>query len=140
MRRPVRVILAMLVAATGLGAVAGCAEKRRPVNPEVDLHNPSATRRLEAVAAAGRAHDEARVPALFACLDDDDEAVRMAAAAVLSDWGGPFPAYRAYLPREERLAAARAWRATWDATRGRSSVRDAGGVGYTKGPADGPPR
>ena len=85
MRRPVRVILAMLVAATGLGAVAGCAEKRRPVNPEVDLHNPSATRRLEAVAAAGRAHDEARVPALFAYLNDDNETIQITTTTILSN-------------------------------------------------------
>lgn len=140
MSRPRRVHLATVVAAGLAVLCGGCAEKRRPVRPEVDLHHPSATRRLEAVAAAGASRDEARLPELFTRLDDDDEAVRIAAAAVLTDWVGPHPAYRAYLPREERLAAAAAWRAAADARRGRATVRDAGGVGYTKGPADVPPR
>ena len=139
MPRSTRGLLLTGVAAT-LVALAACAEKRRPVQPALDLHHPSATRRLEAVAVAGRARDEARIPALFACLDDDDEAVRMAAASVLSEWVGPWPAYRAYLPREDRLAAAKGWRANWDARRARPTVPDAGGVGYTKGPPDGPPR
>jgi HEAT repeat protein len=136
-RLPVVVIFAMATGAL-LGA---CGSSPRPVQPEFDLHSPSGARRLEAIGVTVRTRDVRETPALFALLDDDDEAVRLAAAAALEQLVGGNPGYRAYASREERLGMAATWRAR---TTGRSGLRpsepSSGGPGYTGEPTHVAPR
>jgi hypothetical protein len=140
-----RAVLPRLVAAAALGGAAvlgvGCESAKRPVRPDVDLHHPSASRRLEAVGAVARSRDTSQVPALFDRLLDDDEAVRLAAAAALRDLVGRDPGYRAYDAEGERAAKAAAWRAAWQGAgspaRSSSSL---GGPGSTGGAVHGTPR
>ena len=130
--RPIRT---MLAATTALCVAAACGSTaRRPTRPEVDLHHSSPARRLDAVAVTARTHDTSQVPALFDLLDDDDDSVRLAAASALTDFVGPEPSYRAYASREERLAAAEAWRSRWrGVAAGAPSAPSAGRPGYTGG-------
>jgi HEAT repeat protein len=111
----------------------------RPVKPEFDLHDPNGARRLAAVAETVRTRDAAQVPALFALLDDEDDAVRLAAADALRDLVGRDPGYRASASRGERLAMA----ATWKERVGpapRSQGAGVGGGGYTGEPSHVVPR
>jgi HEAT repeat protein len=124
------------------GALLGaCGSSPRPVQPEFDLHSPSGARRLEAIGVTVRNRDMNEVPALFALLDDDDEAVRLAAAAALEQLVGSNPGYRAYAPREERLAMAQTWRARTTGGAGlRPTGPSSGGPGYTGEPIHVSPR
>jgi HEAT repeat protein len=85
----------------------------RPVHPETDLHHPSATRRLEAVAAVDRSQDLAHVPALIELLDDPDPGVRLTASQALRDLTGRDTGYRAYGTPEERARQVAEWRSWW---------------------------
>jgi hypothetical protein len=109
----VPVLAATLAAVLAAAAFAACAEKHRPVQPDVDLHHPSGARRLEAVGAAAGSRDARYVPVLFDRLNDDDEAVRLMAAATLREMVGRDPGYQAFAPEAERLGMAAAWRAAW---------------------------
>jgi hypothetical protein len=132
-------LLVSLVGAVGLSCV-GC-ESPRPIRPELDLHAPSATRRLEAVAAVAKRGDRSQVAGLFDRLVDDDEAVRLAAAAALRDLVGRDPGYRAFESEGDCASKAAAWRAAWQGAGSPGpSSSGSGGVRYTGGAADGAPR
>ncbi len=108
----------LLPALAGLAFLGACGTPApRPIQPEFDLRHPSATRRVEAVAATVNARDTTQVPALILLLDDDDDAVRLSAGAALRDLTGHDTGYRAFAPPEERGRQAEAWR-TWWAARG----------------------
>jgi len=103
----------------------------RPVKPEFDLRHPSATRRVEAVSATVGTRDTSQVPALILLLEDDDDAVRLAAGAALREMTGHDTGYRAFSPPEERARHAAEWRAWWAARTATPSP----GVGPTGAPA-----
>jgi len=130
------------VGVLGVGVLgAGCEAAKRPVRPDVDLHHPSASRRLEAVGAVARSRDASQVPALFDRLLDDDEVVRLAAASALRDLVGRDPGYRAYDAEGERATKAAAWRAAWQASGSPArSSSGPGAAGYTGGAVHGAPR
>ncbi|MFO0933117.1 MAG: HEAT repeat domain-containing protein [Planctomycetota bacterium] len=141
-RAAVNVLRLAVVALGPVWALAlwGC-ESPRPVRPDLDLHSPSATRRLEAVGAAAKSGDRSYVPALFDRLVDDDEAVRMAAAAALRDLIGRDPGYKAFETEGDCAAKAAAWRAAWQAGGSPTpSSSGPGGARYTGGAAHGAPR
>ena len=147
---PPRLVAAALLVGTGVFGVgvlgvgvlgAGCEAAKRPVRPDVDLHHPSASRRLEAVGAVARSRDASQVPALFDRLLDDDEVVRLAAASALRDLVGRDPGYRAYDAEGERATKAAAWRAAWQASGSPArSSSGPGAAGYTGGAVHGAPR
>jgi HEAT repeat protein len=121
-----------------LALLAGCAsDSPRPVRPEYDLRDPSATRRLDAIATVERTRDRGSVPALIELLDDEDDAVRMAAGSALKSMTGHDTGYRAFAPPDERHAHMSRWRAWWGAESARpAGAKDAparGGAGYTIG-------
>lgn len=130
-----------ILAWVGAALLGACESAPRPVRPDVDLHHPSATRRLEAVGAVARSRDMTQVPALFDRLLDDDEAVRLAASAALREMVGRDPGYRAFDTDGERVAKAAAWRAAWQASGSPApSASGPGGPGYTGGAVHGAPR
>ena len=133
-------------------ALAGCGSTPpRPAKPDVDLHAPSATRRLEAVAVTEKQHDPSQVPALIDRLDDDDPAVRMMAGSSLTAITGHDTGYRPYASPAERLRQVALWRAWWGTQTGgqppsssgcplpkrpsspAASAPGTGGAGYTQG-------
>jgi len=122
-----------------LGACAS--EIHRPVRPEYDLRDPSATRRLTAISTVERTGDRSFVPALIELLDDDDETVRMAAGSTLKTLTGHDTGYRAFASPEERQSHVARWRAWWraptvDAKPAIVGAKDASspvGAGYTSG-------
>lgn len=106
-----------------VGLLAACAsEAPRPVRPEFDLRDPSATRRLSAIATVERTSDQASVPVLIEMLDDDDDGVRMAAGAALKNLTGRDTGYRAFAPQEERRAQIATWRALVRGATGKTPV------------------
>ena len=66
-----------------------------------------------------RTKDTAWVPGLIEALDDQDDGVRLEAAAALTAITGRDTGYRAYAPREERVRQVAEWRAFWAARQGR---------------------
>ena len=103
-----RFVRGLGVAAIAMLAATACAsEIHRPIRPEYDLRDPSATRRLTAISTVERTGDRTQVPALIELLDDEDESVRMAAGAALKGLTGHDTGYRAFAPPEERRAAGR---------------------------------
>ena len=100
--------------AVGIAFLAACGSaKERPIRPEFDLHDPSATRRSHAVAQVATTRDRSQVPALIILLNDEDEAVRLAAGRALRDVTGHDTGYRASAPPEERARQLELWRAWW---------------------------
>lgn len=117
-RRGLRAAAAGLLAA-GLFA-AGCSSSGpRPIDPSVDLHDPSGTRRAQAVQVVAAGRDLRHVEELIVLLDDPDETVRLQAGAALRSLTGHDTGYRPFLPRAERQAHVESWQAWW---------RDQGGV------------
>jgi len=130
---------------TGLAGVilfvpACASNESRPVRPEYDLRDPSATRRLVAIAAVEKSGDRTQVPVLIEMLDDDDDSVRMSAGSALKALTGHDTGYRAFGSPEERRAHVVRWRAWWaTSNRGAPPVRIAPSptpAGYTSGSAD----
>ena len=109
--------LLRLAAATPLLLSACGSTNPRAVQPETDLHHPSATRRLEAVATVTNSRDMGHVPALIEMLEDPDAGVRMTAGQSLKDLTGRDTGYRPYGPPEERARQAAEWRAWWASRR-----------------------
>jgi hypothetical protein len=103
------------------------------VSPATDLHHPSATRRLEAVAAVGTSRSTEHVPALIDLLEDEDVGVRMTASQTLTELTGRDTGYRPYGPAEERARQAAQWRAWWSARSTSGSGGAAGGARATAG-------
>jgi len=68
---------------------------------------------VEAVSATVGTHDASQVPALILLLEDDDDAVRLAAGSALRDLTGHDTGYRAFDPPEERARHAAMWRVWW---------------------------
>lgn len=94
--------------------LAGCAsDGTRPVEPGVDLYNPSGTRRAQAVQMVAASGDTAYVPELIALLDDRDETVRMQAHAALKQMTGHDTGYLPYEDRTARAEHVEQWRAWW---------------------------
>ncbi len=112
--------------------LAGCvAERPRPIRPADDLLDPNPTRRVQAVGEAGRLRDLGQVPRLIELLDDEDEAVRLAAGTTLTELTGRDTGYLPYAPAAERRRQVLAWRAWWDSADGRvreRSLRPPGAV------------
>jgi HEAT repeat protein len=79
----------------------------------MDLHDPSGTRRAEAIQAVLRSGDRSQVSTLIEMLDDPDGTVRLQAGAALHDLTGHDTGYRPYLSRAERRKHVEAWRAWW---------------------------
>lgn len=86
---------------------------------------------MEAVTATVGSRDTSQVPALILLLEDDDDAVRLAAGSALRDLTGHDTGYRAFSPPEERARQAAEWRAWWAARTAPNSP----GVGPTGAPA-----
>ena len=99
-----------------LSLFGACAsEIHRPSRPEYDLRDPGAARRLSAISTVERTGDRKEIPTLIEMLDDDDDAVRMAAGAALRGLTGHDTGYRAFAPQAERRAQIATWRAWWGA-------------------------
>jgi HEAT repeat protein len=100
-----------------LGVAAGCGAEPspRPVRPEFDLHHPSGTIRLHAIAQVAARRETSQVPALIERLDDEDPAVRLQAAAALREITGHDTGYEAYFSPAERQRHVGLWRAWWAA-------------------------
>jgi HEAT repeat protein len=110
-----------------LPAVACGTSAPRPVNPEFDLHDPSGTRRSQAVAKVAATHETRHVPALISRLDDEDDSVRLLAGRTLKDLTGHDTGYRATMESPERRRHIDLWRAWWAAkTRGAAGAPPAG--------------
>ena len=109
--RPLLLAGAMLL----VSAAGGCAsdEGPRPIDPAVDLHSPSGTRRAQAVQLVGQAGDHAYVPELIEMLDDRDETVRLQAHATLKALTGHDTGYRPFEDRAQRAEHVLAWQAWW---------------------------
>jgi hypothetical protein len=101
-----------LLAAACLAAACG-SPGTKPIRPEYDLHDPSGTKRAQAIATVSRTRDTSQVPALILLLDDEDPAVRMSAGATLKDLTGHDTGYRPYADAEERHAHQDLWRQWW---------------------------
>lgn len=96
------------------GIASGCGSNApRPINPEFDLHDPSGTRRAQAVTRVEVTGDTRQVPALISRLDDEDDAVRLLAGRTLKDLTGHDTGYRATMEPEERRRHIDLWRAWW---------------------------
>ncbi len=109
-------LIPLFVGFVGFVGVGGCGTPgKKPIRPEFDLHDPSATRRTEAVLDVSLRRDEKHVPALISLLDDDDPAVRMAAGTTLKELTGHDTGYRPYADLEERRRHVDLWRAWWAA-------------------------
>lgn len=94
--------------------VVGCGTPGpRPVDPRRDLHDPSPARRTQAVLMVAQERREASVPALIEMLDDEDPAVRLAAAETLTRLTGRATDYRPWDDATRRRAAVLDWRAWW---------------------------
>lgn len=131
-----RFVRGLGVAAIAMLAATACAsEIHRPIRPEYDLRDPSATRRLTAISTVERTGDRTQIPALIERLDDEDESVRMAAGAALKGLTGHDTGYRAFAGPEERRRQVATWSAWWR----RASATDGAvvvpppGAGYTTG-------
>jgi len=153
------VALRQVVGPLAFGAIVGCGSTTpRPAVPDVDLHHPSATRRLEAVTVTAKQRDLAQVPTLIDRLDDEDPAVRLMAGSTLVSLTGHDTGYRPYASSEERQRQQATWRAWWSSqghgaapaapspspagTRAPTPVGSApraGGAGYTQGATHGGP-
>jgi hypothetical protein len=97
--------------------LTACANDRpRPIRPVEDLHDPSSTRRVQAVAEVRRLGSAEHVPALIEMLDDEDESVRLVAGATLKDLTGRDTGYRPYASPQERRRQVEDWRAWWAGT------------------------
>jgi hypothetical protein len=111
---------------------AGCGSNaKRPINPEFDLHDPSGTRRSQAVTRVEVTRDTRYVPALISRLDDEDESVRLLASRTLKDLTGHDTGYRAWMGSEERRRHVDLWRAWW-------ASRTRGPAGAAPAPAPAP--
>lgn len=123
--------------------VGGCgSDPLRPVNPEYDLRDPSATRRLTAVSTVERTVDRTQIPTLIEMLDDDDASVRMTAGSTLKQLTGHDTGYRAYAPEEERRRHVALWRTWWNASNvnpqaPKPVLVPISGPGYTNGGSHG---
>ena len=103
-------------------ALAACGSTpQRPIRPEFDLHDPNPTRRTQAVSAVAASRDTSQVSALIILLDDEDEAVRLAAGKALRDITGHDSGYRASASPEERARQMEAWRVWWAAQKSGTS-------------------
>jgi HEAT repeat protein len=107
--------VALRSAALLLGVLlAACANDRpRPIQPVHDLHDPSSTRRVQAVAEVRRLEAREHVPALIELLDDEDETVRLMAGTALKDLTGHDTGYRPHADAAERRRQVEEWRAWW---------------------------
>ena len=136
---------AFLAALCAAGAATGCGSPApRPINPEFDLHDPSGTRRSQAVTRVEVTNDTRYVPALISRLDDEDETVRLLSSRTLKDLTGHDTGYRATMESEERRRHVDLWRAWWASrsrgTAGGAAVPIAGPVpGRAPAPAPAPP-
>lgn len=101
----------LCVATLALLSSACVDERRRPLKPEQDMYDPNPTRRAQAVGELGRMARPDQVPLLIEALDDQDEAVRLAAGRALKDLTGHDTGYRAYAEPSERRRQVDAWRA-----------------------------
>jgi hypothetical protein len=101
---------AVLASALGCGAVVllGC-QLGRP-KPGGGLASADPIERVEAIIAAGEAHDVSAVPLLVDRLEDEDEAVRFYTIQALTRITGQDMGYRYYEPSWERARAVRRWR------------------------------
>jgi hypothetical protein len=124
--------LRRLAAATPLLLAACGSTNPRPVQPETDLHHPSATRRLEAVAAVTSSRDMGHVPALIEMLEDPDPGVRMTAGQSLKELTGRDTGYRPFGPPEERARQAAQWRAWWASRGAGAAPATQGGAGAAR--------
>jgi HEAT repeat protein len=112
--------------AVGLLLLAGACvdDRRRPLRPTEDIHDPNPTRRAQAVGELGRTATPDQVPLLIESLDDEDEAVRLAAGRALVDLTGHDTGYRAYAEPAELRRQVEAWRAWYAASpAGKGPVR-----------------
>lgn len=112
-RRPVGGRLRSAALLLGVLLTACANDRPRPIQPVEDLHDPSSTRRVQAVAEVRRLRSEEQVPALIEMLDDEDESVRLVAGATLKDLTGRDTGYRPYAGPEERRRQVEDWRAWW---------------------------
>jgi hypothetical protein len=130
-------VRALLVAAGALVAACG-GTSVRPLRPEYDLRAPDPELRTRAVAMVGQLRDTTHVPTLIFLLDDDDGAVRAAAAATLTELTGHDTGYRAYMDRPERRRHQEAWRAWWAASGRGAPAVPAPGPGLAPAPPQPP--
>lgn len=110
-------LLGAAVLLTGLsaGLLAGCVqESKRPLKPREEIYDPNPTRRAQAVGELGRVGSDRDVPLLIEALDDQDEAVRMAAGRGLVELTGHDTGYRPYADSSELRRQVDLWRA-WHA-------------------------
>lgn len=112
MRRRLPLFVCVLLASA---CSPGCAsdDGPRPIEPAVDLHSPSGTRRAQAVQLVAAEGARDHVPTLIELLDDRDATVRMQAHAALQEMTGHDTGYRPFEGRTARAAHVARWQAWW---------------------------
>ena len=93
-------------------AAAGCFAPQ-PLTEEQKMNSSAGVERTQAVMAAGERNDRAKIPALINRLEDDDDAVRLAAINSLRKMTGKDFGYVAYDDEKTRRAAVAKWREWW---------------------------
>ena len=93
-------------------AAAGCFGPER-LTEEQKLNSSAGVERTQAVMAIGERNDRAKIPILINRLEDNDDAVRLAAINSLQKMTGKDFGYVPYDDERTRRAAVAKWREWW---------------------------